>query len=98
MRIFKKDWNKKMFLAPESQLSMAAIHVKVYADDRQEYQARISDCNNTIKIWGKIDSADSYIEFKQKISSLKSALELLENHVDEAFLESCKINFFIPSI
>lgn len=54
--------NDKEFLAKNSITSMAAIHIKTYEDERQEYRFRISDCNQTAKIWGKINDSQQLAE------------------------------------
>jgi hypothetical protein len=61
--------NKKIFLAPTSIKSMAAAHAKIYSD-KKEYVLRISDCHNTIKLWGKIDSEEDLIEGIEKLENL----------------------------
>lgn len=68
--------NKKIFLAPTSIKSMAAAHAKIYSD-KKEYVLRISDCHNTIKLWGKIDNEEDLIEGIEKLENLeKLAAEL----------------------
>lgn len=82
--------NKKLFLAPDSIRSMAAVHIKVYDNnERKEYQMRISDCNNSIKLWGNLDK-ESIKEGIDKMNNLMSACfelkkELLEkyNQIDK---------------
>lgn len=46
-------YNHKRFLAPKSLLSMAVIHTKIKPCG--EAQIRISDCNNTIKLWNDLN-------------------------------------------
>ena len=48
---------------------MAAAHAKIYSD-KKEYVLRISDCHNTIKLWGKIDSEEDLIEGIEKLENL----------------------------
>jgi hypothetical protein len=61
--------NKKIFLAPTSIKSMAAAHAKIYSD-KKEYVLRISDCHNTIKLWGKINNEEDLIEGIEKLENL----------------------------
>jgi ABC-type transporter Mla subunit MlaD len=63
--------NKKIFLAPTSIKSMAAAHAKIYSD-KKEYVLRISDCHNTIKLWGKTDNEEDLIEGIEKLENLTS--------------------------
>lgn len=68
--------NLKHFLAPHSIESMAAVHVKTKTDNT--YQLRISDCNRTIKIWGKTDTKEGLTEGLEKLRNLRVTIEVLE--------------------
>lgn len=73
----KKDpvhqtYNRKAFLAPESILSMAAIHIKVKPDG--DAVIRISDCNRTIRIWNNLNTKEGKNEIIQKLDVLISEL------------------------
>ncbi|WP_445453129.1 hypothetical protein [Flavobacterium sp. 25HG05S-40] len=72
-------FNKKRFIAPESLMSMAVIHTKIKPCG--EVQIRISDCNNTIKIWNNLNDPDQVEEMLTKIVNLKEALSELEINV-----------------
>lgn len=72
-------YNRKIFLAPDSLLSMAAIHTKIKPCG--EAQIRISDCNNTVKLWNNLNDPKQVKEFLLKIRNLKSELELIEQEI-----------------
>lgn len=61
--------NKKIFLLPNSNKSMAAAHAKIY-EDKKEYILRISDCHNSIKLWGSIETEEEINEGIKKINNL----------------------------
>lgn len=61
--------NKKIFLAPNSIKSMAAAHAKIY-QDKKEYVLRVSDCHNSIKLWGKTDTEEGINEGIEKLENL----------------------------
>lgn len=65
-------YNKKAFLAPNSLLSMAVIHTKIKPCG--EAQIRISDCNNTIKIWNDLNDKNQVHEMLQKANQLISMI------------------------
>lgn len=80
--------NKKSFLAPGSIKSMAAVHIKIYDnDERKEYQMRISDCNNSIKLWGSLSKNDLK-EGIEKMNSIMSACFELKKELLEMYNES----------
>jgi hypothetical protein len=62
-------YNKKGFLAPNSILSMAAIHTKIKADG--ECSVRISDCNHSIKLWNDLNDPKQVEEMLIKICNLQ---------------------------
>lgn len=72
-------YNSKIFLAPDSILSMAVIHTKIKKCG--EAQIRISDCNSTIKLWNDINNRDQVKEMLTKIDNLKIQLELFKKQV-----------------
>jgi len=77
--------NKKTFLAPNSIKSMAAVHIKIYDnEDRQEYQMRISDCKNSIKLWGGLGK-DDLKEGIEKMNSIMSACFELKKELLELY-------------
>lgn len=71
--------NHKIFLAPNSLESMAAVHVKIKPDNT--YQLRISDCNRTIKIWGNTDSKAGLVEGIEKMRHLRQMAEVMEGEL-----------------
>lgn len=73
-----KEYNKKGFLLPESILSMAAFHAKVYPAPRAEYQLRLSDCNQTIRLWGKLEKKEDFLEAFEKLDNLIKAVCFLQ--------------------
>lgn len=71
-KVTHATYNKKAFLAPASLLSMAVIHTKIKPCG--EGQIRISDCNNTIKIWNDLNDKSQVHEMLQKANLLISML------------------------
>ena len=63
--------NKKIFLLTNSITSMAAAHAKIYSD-KKEYVLRVSDCHNSIKLWGKTDTEEGINEGIEKLENLIS--------------------------
>lgn len=61
-------YNFKGFLAPNSIRSMAAIHSKIKASG--EASVRISDCNNSVKIWNNLNDKEEVEEMLLKINML----------------------------
>ena len=72
-------YNRKIFLAPDSILSMAAIHTKI--KQCGEVQIRISDCNQTIKLWNDLNDPEQVKEFILKITNIQTELESLKQEV-----------------
>jgi len=66
------SYNKKAFLAPESILSMAAIHTKIKNDGIAIL--RISDCNQSIRIWNDLNNREEIAEMLYKISTIQDVL------------------------
>lgn len=80
---FKKEFNKKIFLAPTAIESMAAAHAKIYVN-RNQYQLRISDCNSAIKLWGDIRTQrDKKIAIEKLDNLAKIALELKQEIIKQ---------------
>jgi hypothetical protein len=73
-------YNKKTFLAPDSILSMAVIHTKIKPCG--EAQIRISDCNNTIKLWNDLNDKDQVKEMLTKITNIQNALDEFKKEVE----------------
>ena len=65
-------YSRKVFLAPDSILSMAAIHTKIKKDG--EASIRISDCNRSIKLWNDMNDKKQVTEMLVKIDSLINEL------------------------
>lgn len=65
-------YNKKVFLAPESINSMSAIHTKIKSDGIAIL--RISDCNNSIRVWNDMNDKKQVEEMLTKISTIKDVL------------------------
>lgn len=74
------SYNKKKFLAPDSILSMAAIHTKIKPDG--EASIRISDCNRSIKIWNDLNDKKQTKEMLLKIDSLIGVLTSFREEVE----------------
>lgn len=73
-----KQYNKKGFLVPGSMFSMAAYHAKIYPAPRSEYQLRISDCNNAIRLWGRLETPGDFAEAFRKLETLQKAVCALQ--------------------
>lgn len=73
-------YNRKKFLAPDSILSMAAIHTKIKPDG--EASIRISDCNRSIKIWNDLNDKKQTKEMLLKLDSLISVLSDFRKEVE----------------
>lgn len=65
-------YNQKSFLAPNSILSMAAIHTKIKPDGTAI--VRISDCNNCVRIWNDLNTKEGKIEMVEKVDMLINQL------------------------
>lgn len=76
-------YNSKKFLAPESITSMAAIHCKIKKCG--EITIRISDCNNSIKLWNKLENKSEISEFLQKMDSLLKEIQNLKDELKERY-------------
>lgn len=69
---------------------MAAAHAKIY-QDKKEYVLRISDCHNSIKLWGKTDTEEGINEGIEKLENLISIAAELKQ-VLEGKLKQIKAN------
>lgn len=76
-------WDKKEFLVEDSILTMAAYHAKVKVEPNPQYQLRISDCNNTIKLWGNINSVHDIHEGIEKLETLRQGIVDLQNQLEK---------------
>lgn len=74
--------NEKIFLLPDSIKSMAAVHIKIH-EDRSQYQIRISDCNDTVKLWGGVDDEQELIDGIEKLSNLAKMSRTLQEELQE---------------
>lgn len=72
-------YNKKTFLAPESILSMAAIHTKIRDDGTAIL--RISDCNTSVRIWNDFNDENQKQEMLLKVKTLISSLQNFETEI-----------------
>jgi hypothetical protein len=73
------SYNRKIFLAPDSLLSMAAMHTKIKPCG--EAQIRISDCNNTIKLWNDMNDKKQIDEMLTKIDNMMSMLSEFKKEI-----------------
>jgi len=78
-----KTYNKKSFLAPDSIMSMAAIHCKIKDDGIA--MVRISDCNNTVRIWNDLNKKDEPKELYLKVKNLIFSLKEFQNELENRF-------------
>lgn len=77
-------FNSKRFLAPASIRSMAAIHTKILSDGTAI--VRISDCNNSARIWNDFNSTEEKKEMLEKVTNLISHLELFKKEIKERII------------
>lgn len=82
-------YNQKAFLAPKSILSMAAIHAKIKPDGTAI--VRISDCNQSIRIWNDFNKKEEKIEMIEKVDMLINQL----THFRAEVLSRCTEDGFI---
>jgi hypothetical protein len=66
-------YNQKGFLAPNSIRSMAVVHTKILKDGIAI--VRISDCNNSIRIWNDFNDAEEKKEMLSKVDNLIDNLQ-----------------------
>ena len=76
-------YNQKSFLAPNSIMSMAAIHTKIIPNGTAII--RISDCNQTITLWNDFNTKEGKIEIVEKVDMLINQLE----HFRVELLQRC---------
>lgn len=60
--------NNKQFLCEDSMYSSSMIHTKLYPDQRA--MIRMSDCNNSIRLWNKFDTKEGQAEMFEKIDTI----------------------------
>lgn len=70
-RIFR-EIKRKVFLAPNSMNSMAAIFTKLRKDGTAI--VRISDCNKTIRLWNNVNTLEGVAEMNEKLDTLIDSL------------------------
>lgn len=66
-------YNQKEFLAPNSIRSMAVVHTKILKDGTAI--VRISDCNNSIRIWNDFNVPEEKKEMLSKVDNLIENLQ-----------------------
>lgn len=72
-------YNQKSFLAPNSILSMAAIHSKIKEDGTAIL--RISDCNHSVRIWNDFNTKDGKIEMIKKLDTILDQVHQFRSEV-----------------
>lgn len=72
LKKFHVTYNKKAFLAPDSIRSMAVIHTKILKEGTAIL--RISDCNNSVRIWNDLNDKEEVKEMLKKTESLRDML------------------------
>lgn len=76
-------YNDKTFLAPDSINSMAAIHCKIKTDGIAI--VRISDCNNSIRLWNDLSNKKEVVEMMQKVNTLITTLKGFQSELRERY-------------
>jgi hypothetical protein len=94
-------YNQKAFLAPKSILSMAAIHAKIKPDGTAI--VRISDCNQSVRIWNDFNNREEKIEMIEKVDMLINQLthfraEVLSRCTDDVFISAANYQTEIEKI
>jgi len=84
-------YNQKAFLAPKSINSMAAIHAKIKPDGTAI--VRISDCNQSIRIWNDFNAKEGKMEMIEKVDMMINQLthfraEVLSRCTDDVFIST----------
>ena len=72
-------YNQKAFLAPGSILSMAAIHTKIKDDGIAIL--RISDCNQSVRIWNDFNTNEGKLEMIEKVDMLLEKLSQFKTEI-----------------
>lgn len=83
-------YNQKSFLAPKSILSIDAIHAKIKDDGTAI--VRISDCNNSVRIWNDFNTKEGKLEMLEKLEMLIDQLYDFKKEV----LSRCDKSIFVP--
>lgn len=83
--LIPKDYNDKAFLLPESPDSCAMYHAKVVPEE-QRWKLTIHDCHTGIRLLGKLQSDEDYVQAVEKLSALINGIDKLRCHlVNERF-------------
>ena len=80
-----KTYNKKEFLLPNGEWSMAAFHAKIHEDGIASL--RISDCNRTIKLWNDFNNPMEALEMYNKLLALNKGIVDFAEFIKENFIE-----------
>lgn len=75
------EYNHKVFIAPNSIRSMSVIHCKI--KENGEGIIRISDCNNSIRIWNDLNVLEEQVEIIEKINNIVNSLEHFKRELIE---------------
>jgi hypothetical protein len=74
-----KEYNKKEFLLPDSNRSMAAYHAKIMPDGK--YMFRIHDCITGIRLQGDLTDKTDVREAVDKLNRLSLAAKIFANFI-----------------
>jgi hypothetical protein len=78
-------YNKKEFLLPNSERSMATYHAKVQDDDTMKLT--IHDCRGSIQLWNDLKDKEQVEEALEKLTALKKGIEELMFFVKKNYTE-----------
>lgn len=78
-KVHHVTYNKKGFLAPNSINSMAAIHCKI--DGSGIAKVKISDCNNSIRLWNDFNTLEGKKEMIEKTDMLLEQIHLFRAEI-----------------
>lgn len=67
-------YNRKEFLLPESETSCASYHAKTEIGPKPMYKLTISDCNKSIRLWGKLENEKDYNLALEKLENLEAGI------------------------
>lgn len=69
-----RKYNKKEFLLPESETSCSSYHAKTEIEPIPLYKLTISDCNKSVRLWGKLENEEDYNLALDKLETLEAGI------------------------
>ena len=83
------SFNKKQFLTPNAANTMSAVHIKIKQKTNgiEQYQMRISDCNNAIKLWGDLHTKEDVLIGIEKLTNLSKLATELKSELQNKLIQ-----------